>query len=95
MLEKFIHILTQPTESQSKNSLKQGNIKKSIALVIKKYSFECAKLAGDKSELIKRIYTLLMTTSLEFAAKDVLGTALEHLLNADEGTIRYKSVGYR
>ena len=62
------------------------NFKKAVALIIKKYSFESAKLAGDKSQLVENIYSLLMTPNLEFAAKDVIGTALQHLLAADEGT---------
>ena len=62
-----------------------ANFKKAIALIIKKYTSDCAKLSGDKSHLLNYIYTLLMTNQLQFAAKDVLGTALEHLLISDNG----------
>lgn len=60
-------------------------------MLIKKYSFQYAHAAGDKSQFIEKLYELILKNDIEIAVKEVLGLGLENVLKTDkEG--RYKRV---
>jgi hypothetical protein len=85
---KALHaLLVDPQELPRKGTdvANVGELQRAAAVLLKRFSYDYAREGGDKSEFIKVLLDLLMCEGIEFAVKDLLGTALEHQFNEDHG----------
>lgn len=51
------------------------------ACSIKNFSYDYAKIKGDKSTFIELLYNLIMQEGVELKIKELLGGAIEHQFN--------------
>jgi hypothetical protein len=62
-------------------------MKKAAASLLKNYAYDVAQSAAEKGPFIELLYGLMMQAGVEARVKELLGGALEHLFNRDEGTL--------
>jgi len=55
-----------------------------VVVLIKKFSYDFAKTPVDKGEFIDLLLGLMMGSQLDFASKDLLGSALEYQFIEDQ-----------
>lgn len=63
-------------------------MKKAAASLLKSHAYDVAQGGGEKAGLIELLYGLVMRAEMEGRVKELVGGALEHLFNRDEGTLR-------
>jgi hypothetical protein len=62
-------------------------VKKAAANLLKSHAYDLAQSQADKAPFIELLYGLIMQAALDPRVKELLGGALEHLFNRDEGKL--------